>query len=115
MFFMICCSLASTSSKVQFRRWLFWLISRPEVATPPALAALAGPKGMPAVWKALVASRVQGILAPSQTYLTPFSISALADSRLISFWVAQGRARSQGTVQMPEQPGVKVASGTYSR
>ena len=30
-------SLASTSSKLQLRRSEFWLISRPEVATPPAL------------------------------------------------------------------------------
>ena len=40
-------SLASTSSKVQLRRSEFWLISRPEVATPPALEALAGPYRTP--------------------------------------------------------------------
>ena len=43
MFFMMPCSFSSTSSRVQERRMLFCDISRPEVATPPALAALPGP------------------------------------------------------------------------
>ncbi len=34
---------SSTFSQVQLRREEFWLISRPETATPPAFAALAGP------------------------------------------------------------------------
>ena len=41
--FMMPCSRWSTSSRVQLRRMLFCDISRPEVATPPALAALPGP------------------------------------------------------------------------
>ena len=41
---MIPCSFASTSSNVQLRRSLFWDISRADVATPPALAALPGSK-----------------------------------------------------------------------
>ena len=40
-------SLESTSSKLQLSRSEFWLISRPEVATPPALAAFAGPYRIP--------------------------------------------------------------------
>jgi hypothetical protein len=39
---MISFSLASTSSEVQLRRIEFCVISRPEVATPPALEALPG-------------------------------------------------------------------------
>ena len=39
---MMACRRASTSSDVQDRRSEFWLISRPETDTPPALAALAG-------------------------------------------------------------------------
>jgi hypothetical protein len=37
---------------------LFWLISRAEVATPPALAALAGAKAMPFSWKGTLAQYV---------------------------------------------------------
>lgn len=36
------CSFASTCSRVQLKRWAFWLISRPDTATPPALLALPG-------------------------------------------------------------------------
>src|SRR5271169_1318532 len=42
MAIMILCRRSSTSSRVQVRRMLFCDISRPEVATPPALAANAG-------------------------------------------------------------------------
>ena len=93
---------------------LFWVISRPLVATPPALAALAGPKSTPARWKAAIASGVEGMFAPSATAFTPFLISVSALSPSSSFWVAQGRAMSQGTVQMPLQPGVNFAEGTRS-
>jgi hypothetical protein len=50
----------------------FWLISRPEVATPPALLALPGAYSTPAASKALAASMVEGMLAPSATQSTPF-------------------------------------------
>ena len=40
--FMMPLSFSSTSSLLHFRRWLFCAISRPETATPPALAALPG-------------------------------------------------------------------------
>ena len=60
-------SLASTSSNVHERRCEFWLISRADVATPPALAALPGAKRMPDFWRSFVASRVVGMLAPSAT------------------------------------------------
>ena len=106
MFTMISFSFASTSSNVQLRRWLFWLISSAETATPPALAAFAGANSTPACWNAAVASSVEGIFAPSPTASTPLAISALADASLISFCVAQGRAIWQGIVQMPEQPSV---------
>ena len=41
--FMMPISFSSTSARVHERRRLFWLISRPDTATPPALAALPGP------------------------------------------------------------------------
>ena len=43
MAFMMSCRRLSTSSRVQLMCWEFWDISRPETATPPALAALPGP------------------------------------------------------------------------
>jgi hypothetical protein len=43
MLFMIRRSLSSTSSRLQRSIMRFWLISSAEVATPPALAAFAGP------------------------------------------------------------------------
>ena len=43
MFVMMSLRRPSTSSRVHERRRLFWLISRADTATPPALAALAGP------------------------------------------------------------------------
>src|SRR5215469_8279956 len=61
MAIMILCRRSSTSSRVQVRRMLFCAISRPEVATPPALAALAGPYRTPASRNSLVASSVLGI------------------------------------------------------
>ncbi|CAN4012606.1 Holin, partial [Dysosmobacter welbionis] len=66
----------STSSKDQDMRMEFWLISRAEVATPPALAALAGAKRRPAACRASTASGVQGMLAPSATAKQPFWIRA---------------------------------------
>ncbi len=74
----------------------FWLISRPEVATPPALEALPGEKMILPVlaWKNSTASRVLGMLAPSMTAMQPLAIRFLASSRFSSFWMAQGRATS---------------------
>ena len=103
-------SLESTSSKDQESLALFWHISSAEVATPPALAALAGPNRMPAFWKAAMAPGVLGMLAPSATALTPLAMRMLASSSFSSFWVAQGRAMSQGMVQMP-LPSVYLALG----
>ena len=54
----------------------FWLISRAEVATPPALEALPGTKRTPLSCRYWVASRVVGMLAPSQTAVTPLATSA---------------------------------------
>ena len=104
MFVMMFLSLASTSSNVQESLSLFCDISRADVATPPALAALAGPKRTPAFWNTAIASGVEGILAPSATANTPLATRALADSSLISFCVAHGRAMSHLIVQMPLQP-----------
>ena len=42
MFFMIVVRRSVTSARLQLRPILFWLISSPETATPPALAALEG-------------------------------------------------------------------------
>ena len=105
---------SSTSWKVQEKRMEFWLISRADTATPPALEALAGAKSTPADWKASMASGVEGMLAPSATAKQPFLIRALAPSRGSSFWVAQGRAMSQGTFQMLTQPSWYSASGFRS-
>jgi len=45
----------------------FWLISNPEVETLPAFAALPGPNRILASRNTLMASIVDGILAPSET------------------------------------------------
>ena len=45
----------------------FWLISSALVATPPALAALAGPKSTSFARSSSMASGVQGMFAPSAT------------------------------------------------
>ena len=91
--------MASTSSAVQYKRWELCAISKPEVATPPALAALPGPNNTPASKKASVASIVVGMFAPSATNFTPFLIKAFASKISNSFWVAQGRAISAFTSQ----------------
>src|SRR3989339_2111703 len=84
--------------------WLFWAISRPEVATPPALAALAGPKATLFFRKTLTASGVEGMLAPSATAQTPVSTRVLADRSSISFCVEEGRAISHFTFQILSHP-----------
>ena len=97
MFCIIVCSLASTSSLVHDRRIEFWLISKPDVETPPALAALPGPNSILAFKNTLIASIVDGILAPSETQKQPFLTNNLASASLISFCVADGNATWQGT------------------
>src|SRR6266513_1786969 len=57
----------STSSRVHEKRIEFWLISRPEVATPPALAALPGPKRIFLARNRSTAAGALGILAASET------------------------------------------------
>src|SRR5574344_2132268 len=92
-------SFASTSSLLHEYLIEFWLISKPDVATPPALEALPGPNKIPALWNAPTASGVEGIFAPSATSLQPFLIKAFASSPLSSFCVAQGNAQSTLTDQ----------------
>src|SRR6202007_2678990 len=99
MAIMILCRRSSTSSRVQLSRALFWAISRPDVATPPALAALAGPYRILASRNILVASSVDGMFAPSATSLTPFLIRFAASFAVISFCVALGNAQSAFTFQ----------------
>src|SRR5215470_11185218 len=91
---MILCRRSSTSSRVQESRMLFCDISRPEVATPPAFAALAGPYSTLLSRNSLVASSVDGMLAPSLTSLQPFLMRLAASLALISFCVALGNAQS---------------------
>ena len=98
---MIASRRASTSSRVQERRRLFWLISRPEVATPPAFDALPGAKRIPFFWKTSTASGVQGMFAPSATAITLFATNISASGPLNSFCVAHGRATSTLTPQRP--------------
>ena len=97
MLCMMLCRRSSTSPAVQFRRMAFWLISRPLVATPPALDALPGAKQMPASMNRSTASRVDGMFAPSETTKQPFLSSASASLASISFCVALGNAASHLT------------------
>ncbi len=79
---------------VQLSPMPFCAISSPDVATPPALAAFAGPYRMPACKNMRVASSALGIFAPSATSLQPFINSVAASFSLISFWVALGKPRA---------------------
>ena len=83
----------------------FWLISRAEVATPPALAALAGAKSTSGGLEdgdGLRRGGHVGALAPRRSSRS--APGALAAASSSSFWVAQGRAMSQGMLQMSRQP-----------
>ena len=93
MAIMILCRRSSTSSRVQLRRALFWDISRPEVATPPALAALAGPYR---TWHRGTAWWLRACWACSrlQQPLEPFLMRFAASFAVISFCVALGKAQS---------------------
>lgn len=92
-------SSASTWSAFQDVRDAFCVISSALTATPPALAALPGPKATPACWSRSTASGVVGMFAPSETAFTPLRISVAASSAFSSFCVADGRATSAGTSQ----------------
>lgn len=61
----------------------------------------------------VMASLVDGMLAPSATAKHPLARSVWASSRFSSFWVAQGRAISHGMLQIP-LPSVYTAVGTSS-
>ena len=73
---------------------LFWLISIPDTATPPAFAAFPGPNNIFLSIKSSTASLVDGILAPSATTKQPLSNNFLASFISSSFCVAQGKAIS---------------------
>ena len=77
---------------------LFWLISSAEVATPPALAGLAGRK-QNAVFLEILGGLQGGghVGALCHSDSTPFATSAFASSSSSSFCVAQGRAMSHFT------------------
>ena len=77
---MIACKRSSTSSKVQPKRKAFCDISRPEVATPPALDALPGAYKIFASTNFSTASKVEGMFAPSATQITPFARSTSASA-----------------------------------
>jgi len=109
MFTIIRWSFESTSSNVHASRCEFCDISRPDVATPPALAALPGPKDTFASKNTFTASGVDGIFAPSATAIQPFLTSVWALLPSSSFCVAQGSAISQGTVQISNPPSVYFA------
>ena len=94
MFDIISCSFLSTSSRLQRILIAFWLISNPETATPPALAAFPGPNKILFSKKTFIASASDGILAPSATQMQPFFTKVCASSLLISFCVALGRVTS---------------------
>ena len=88
-----------SSSSFQEMRAEFWLISRPDTDTPPALAALPGANRIWASLNTCTPSSVVGMLAPSDTAMQPLPTRVRASSPVSSFWVAHGRARSQGTPQ----------------
>ena len=88
-----------TSPRDQLNRWLFWLISMPETATPPALAAFPGMWGTLAFARNFMAAGVLGMFAPSAIARHPPSTRRRASASSSSFCVAQGKARSQGTAQ----------------
>jgi hypothetical protein len=67
MLFMIVCSRWSTSSRVQLRRMLFWLISRPEVARRRRWPPCPGRRGSSRRGNASTPSGVVGMFAPSAT------------------------------------------------
>src|SRR5690554_7530077 len=77
----------------------FWDISRPLTATPPALDALPGAYRIFAAWNTSTAFKVDGMLAPSATQKQPLPTRVSASFSSSSFWVAQGRATSQGKFQ----------------
>ncbi|GAA2293380.1 hypothetical protein GCM10010376_04700 [Streptomyces violaceusniger] len=104
---------ASVWAKVQRSREAFCCISSAEVATPPALAALPGPKSTSASRKISIAAGVQGMLAPSVTASTPFLTRAIALCSVSSSWVAQGSATSQGSSKTEPRP-EKTAPGLAS-
>ena len=114
MFIIIPLSLSSTSSNDQNILPDDCAISNAEVATPPAFAAFAGRNTTPLFIKTSIASKEEGIFAPSATYLTPFLTRSAADSASISFCVAQGSATSQGIDQIPLQPSLYIAPLTLS-
>ena len=90
---MISWSSLWSSASFQVMRAEFWLISSPDTATPPAFAALLGANN---TFAAMNAPRM------------PLAISVLASFVEISFWVAQGKARSavipQGRPSRCSQP-----------
>ena len=95
----MCCNLVSTSSLVQVLLRLFWAISKPDTATPPALEAFPGPNITLFFCNTLTASGCVGMLAPSATHMQPFLTNFSASSLLTSFCVAQGRATSHLMLQ----------------
>src|SRR3989338_4329297 len=116
----MCCMIISSNnlsvfSKLQDILCEFCAISKPETATPPALAALAGPKETLFFKKILTASGVEGMLAPSATAQTPLATRVSAAFLSISFWVAFGRAMSHFTLQMPSQHSWYLAFGRALR
>src|SRR4029077_10497435 len=84
----------STSSRGHGKRIEFWLISRPEVATPPTFAALPGPNRIFFCMNRSTAVRTLGLFAASETTYTPLLSRFLACSAVISFSVAHGKAQS---------------------
>ncbi len=80
----ILASRVSVCSKVQLSREEFCRISRADVATPPAFAALPDANNMPASWNRRTASGVEGMFAPSPTAITPLSIRVFASLSVTS-------------------------------
>src|SRR4029453_16040127 len=84
----------STSSRGHGKRMEFWLISRPEVATPPAFAALPGPTRIFFSMNRSTAAGTLGMLAASDTRKQPLLPSFLAFSVFFFFSLPHGKAQS---------------------
>ena len=115
----------STSSRDQEIRRAFWLCSRPETATPPALAAFAGPNGIFRSRNAWTASSVEGMLAlPPRPAARCRGAPARRRRRARSAWRTASRSdtecstaappRGSRTRSAPRTPGTRPRRTSFS-
>ncbi len=106
------CRRSSTSLRVQDRRRLFWLISKAGGSNAASVGCLSqGKTGCRSAAGKRWHQGVESMLAPSATSSSHWQPEPWHRPTANSFWVAQGRAMSQGTVQMPRLPSTYLAVG----